>query len=61
MRDDLTSFEHLHPALAAGDTWTVRVRPGEAGSYRVLTQFTGLPAGVSGQNAGDRAFPGAGC
>ncbi len=45
MRDDLTGFEHLHPALAAGGTWTVRVRPAEAGSYRVFTQFTGLPAG----------------
>jgi len=45
VRDDLTGFEHLHPALAAGGTWTVRVRPAEAGSYRVFTQFTGLPAG----------------
>src|SRR5258708_5675890 len=45
VRDDLTGFEHLHPALAAGGAWTVRVRPAEAGSYRVFTQFTGLPAG----------------
>jgi len=45
VRDDLTGFQHLHPALAVGGTWTVRVRPAEAGSYRVFTQFTGLPAG----------------
>ena len=45
VRDDLSGFEHLHPALAADDTWTVRVRPAQAGSYRVFTQFTGLPAG----------------
>lgn len=45
VRNDLTGFEHLHPALAAGGTWTVGVRPAEAGSYRVFTQFTGLPTG----------------
>jgi hypothetical protein len=45
VRNDLTGFEHLHSALAADGTWTVRVRPAKAGSYRVFTQFTGLPAG----------------
>jgi hypothetical protein len=45
VRDDLTGFEHLHPALAPDGTWTVTIRPAEAGSYRVFTQFTGTPAG----------------
>jgi hypothetical protein len=45
VRDDLTGFEHLHPALAPDGTWTVTIRPADAGSYRVFTQFTGSPAG----------------
>jgi hypothetical protein len=45
IRDDLTGFEHLHPALAPDGTWTVTIRPADAGSYRVFTQFTGRPAG----------------
>jgi hypothetical protein len=45
VRDDLTGFEHLHPALAPDGTWTVAIRPADAGSYRVFTQFTGAPAG----------------
>jgi hypothetical protein len=45
VRDDLTGFEHLHPALAPDGTWTVTIRPADAGSYRVFTQFTGRPAG----------------
>jgi hypothetical protein len=45
IRDDLTGFEHLHPALTPDGTWTVTIRPADAGSYRVFTQFTGRPAG----------------
>ncbi|HEY1620877.1 MAG TPA: hypothetical protein VGG25_24855 [Streptosporangiaceae bacterium] len=45
VRDDLTGFEHLHPALAPDGTWIVTIRPADAGSYRVFTQFTGRPAG----------------
>jgi hypothetical protein len=45
VRDDLTGFEHLHPALASDGTWTITIRPAAAGSYRVFTQFTARPAG----------------
>lgn len=44
MRNDLTGFEHLHPTLGGDGTWSVEIDPPAAGSYRVFTQFIGLPS-----------------
>lgn len=55
VRDDLTGFEHLHPALNPGGTWTVTINPAKAGSYRVFTQFTSLRSGRAAARPGGRA------
>jgi hypothetical protein len=39
-RRDLTGFQHLHPAMAADGTWSVPLRLGAAGSYRVFADFS---------------------
>jgi hypothetical protein len=39
-RRDLTGFQHLHPAIDAGGTWTVPVRIEDPGSYRVFADFS---------------------
>lgn len=36
---ELTGFWHVHPQLAAGGTWTVRLNLPEAGAYRVFTDI----------------------
>jgi hypothetical protein len=38
-RRDLRGFQHLHPEQAADGTWTVPVRLGAAGSYRLFADF----------------------
>ena len=40
VRRDLSGFQHLHPAMDADGTWRTRVRLSEAGTYRVLADFT---------------------
>jgi hypothetical protein len=40
VRRDLTGFQHLHPELGADGAWTAPVRLPEAGTYRVLADFT---------------------
>ena len=40
VRRDTTGFQHLHPHMTAGGTWTVPLRLAEAGSYRVFADFT---------------------
>jgi hypothetical protein len=39
-RRDLTHFQHLHPTQAADGSWSVRVRLGAAGSYRMFADFS---------------------
>jgi hypothetical protein len=39
-RRDLTGFQHVHPALAGDGTWSVPLRLGAAGSYRVFADFS---------------------
>ncbi|MFE7589866.1 hypothetical protein ACFU6K_10710 [Kitasatospora sp. NPDC057512] len=42
---DLSTFQHLHPTLAADGTWSARTAVPAAGAYRVFADFT--PAGAS--------------
>jgi hypothetical protein len=39
-RRDLTGFQHLHPEQARDGTWTTAVRLADAGSYRLLADFS---------------------
>lgn len=48
-RDDLTSYEHLHPTMAAGGTWTVATSAPGHRTYRAYADFT--PAGGKPQVA----------
>jgi hypothetical protein len=49
-RRDLTGFQHLHPQMAADGTWSAPVRLDEAGSYRLLADFShvGTPQTLAG-------------
>lgn len=40
VRRDLTGFQHLHPQMAADGTWSVPLRIGTAGSYRLYADFS---------------------
>ncbi|MFJ4188564.1 hypothetical protein [Kitasatospora sp. NPDC089509] len=42
---DLSTFQHLHPTLAADGTWSAPTAVPAAGEYRVLADFT--PAGAT--------------
>lgn len=42
IRSDLSGFQHLHPTMDAGGTWSVQVPALEPGRYRIYTQV--LPA-----------------
>ncbi|TYB60289.1 hypothetical protein FXF51_32405 [Nonomuraea sp. PA05] len=54
---DLTSFQHLHPEMAADGTWSVRLTLPEAGAYRVFADFA--PTGGDGLTLGaDLSVPG---
>ena len=39
VRRDFEDFQHLHPRLADGGTWTQRVKFAHGGSYRVFADF----------------------
>jgi hypothetical protein len=43
VRRDLTGFQHLHPTRAGDGLWSIPLTVGEAGQYRVFTDFQ--PAG----------------
>ncbi|MFB9682009.1 hypothetical protein [Streptosporangium vulgare] len=47
---DLGSFQHLHPELAAGGVWSVKLTLPEAGAYRAFADFA--PEGGSGLTLG---------
>ncbi len=40
VRRDLTGFRHLHPEIAADGTWTVPLRLGQPGTYRLFADFS---------------------
>jgi len=59
VRRDLTGFQHVHPRLDAGGTWSVAASLSHAGVYRVFADFTpaerrdGLTLGADLSVAGD--------
>lgn len=40
VRRDLTGFQHLHPVQAPDGTWSVPLRLTDAGTYRVMADFS---------------------
>jgi hypothetical protein len=52
VRNDLSGFQHVHPALDANGTWRVPVNLSRAGDYRLFADFTpaGGPALTLGAN-----------
>lgn len=40
VRRDLTGFQHVHPVMAPDGTWSVPLRVGDPGSYRVFADFS---------------------
>jgi hypothetical protein len=52
VRRDLTGFQHVHPQLQAGGTWSIPLRVNEPGPYRIFADFqpegraSGLVLGV---------------
>jgi hypothetical protein len=49
-RRDMAGFQHLHPALSADGTWSVRASIAEPGSYRLFADFArdGKPITLAG-------------
>ncbi|GIF09424.1 hypothetical protein [Actinoplanes siamensis] len=45
VRRDLTSFQHLHPEMAADGTWSIDLTLGRPGVYRMIADFTALAGG----------------
>ncbi|GAA4698296.1 hypothetical protein [Phytohabitans rumicis] len=58
VRRDLSGFQHVHPTLAADGTWSIPLRAGAPGQYRVFADFqpagrdSGLTLGVDVPAAG---------
>lgn len=50
VRDDLTLFRHLHPAMAADGTWSAPVSLPLTGSYRVIAEFVAEDSGGNGDH-----------
>lgn len=42
VRDDLSGFQHLHPAMAADGTWSVPLTLAQPGRYRAYADFVAL-------------------
>ncbi len=40
VRRDMRGFQHLHPRMSADGTWSVPIRLPDAGTYRVLADFS---------------------
>jgi hypothetical protein len=55
VRRDLTGYQHLHPSLAPGGTWTTRLTLPAAGAYRAFTDFV---TGTGAQTLGVDLFAG---
>jgi hypothetical protein len=58
VRRDLSGFQHVHPTLGADGTWSIPLRVGTPGQYRVFADFkpaghdSGLTLGVDVPAAG---------
>jgi hypothetical protein len=39
VRRDFTGFQHLHPTMSAGGTWSTSLELADAGAYRVFADF----------------------
>ena len=39
VRRDMQDFQHLHPRLGAGGTWSTPITLPRAGSYRVFAEY----------------------
>lgn len=50
VRRDLTGFQHVHPTLDAGGTWSIPLAVAAPGQYRVFADFQ--PAGHDGLTLG---------
>ena len=50
VNDGLTVFRHLHPTMAADGTWTAPFDVPDAGTYRVVTEFTAKDEGGNGDH-----------
>ncbi|HMJ03784.1 MAG TPA: hypothetical protein VK506_12635 [Conexibacter sp.] len=50
VRRDLTGFQHVHPRIDGDGTWSVPLRLGDPGSYRLYADFTrdGTPHTLAG-------------
>jgi hypothetical protein len=44
VRDDLTGYQHVHPALGADGIWSIRLRFAAAGPYRLYADFIATDA-----------------
>jgi hypothetical protein len=57
VRRDMTGFQHLHPTAAPDGTWSVPLRLPEAGTYRILADFSvgGRPRTLAADLAVDGA------
>lgn len=59
VRRDLTGFQHVHPVLGADGLWSVPLKAGAPGSYRVFADFQpaargeGLILGADASASGD--------
>jgi hypothetical protein len=47
IRSDLTGFQHVHPTMATGGTWTAPLAGAQPGRYRVFASF--IAAGPDGK------------
>ncbi|MER6123093.1 hypothetical protein ABT173_10500 [Streptomyces sp. NPDC001795] len=50
IRSDLTGFQHVHPTMAGGGTWTTHLATLQPGSWRLFTQFTPADGPGKGQD-----------
>ncbi|GAA1476573.1 hypothetical protein GCM10009623_10190 [Nocardioides aestuarii] len=48
--EDLTTFRHLHPAMADDGTWTAPVQLPASGDYRVVAEFVARDSGGNGDH-----------
>lgn len=50
VNDQLTVFRHLHPTMAVDGTWTAPFDVPDAGTYRVIAEFTAKDDGGNGDH-----------
>ena len=47
IRRDLTGFQHLHPTMEPGGTWSTDLTLAEPGIYRMIADFTAVVGGTA--------------